>query len=491
MLNAGTTPATAVPYTYIAGAHGESTQPAPVDVRILDDDAPGVLILQTGGSTNVTEPSQFVVIGGGFVTSSRHHLRGRRRRDPHLLLRRLRHLVALRGAAARLDLLRAGSRPRQLEQERQPGHPRARRSVPHITVKNAAGNGPQNGATDYYKFEVTHEMLFDGTVLVPVRGTFDIDHGYEFGDQILWLSRLKLYNQAGQLIAQGQGFSDPAVGAAGSTTWLDDFLDYTFTQEGTYYIEVSSWLLTSGLPRGVTYDLHVSLDEHAVAGFIFSPAPVLENESANNTTTHPQSIDDFVNFFKFFDPTIGNTAANGTGFNGNIDFTTPYVRVQGSGDGSFDVYSFTVTNAMLNPPAITTDSPLVGTGLTVIDPGPFYTSATLRLTGAVVTGDVWMLGVNYRNYTASTNASLDSIANSLGSKLPAGFTYSVLTTPGVGTFLTINNPDGFTLKGVPVDGVAQTGSRRRRSRPRRSRARRPRSSPTTSRRSPSRARASR
>src|SRR5690606_31649262 len=48
-------------YSYVAGAHGEQTQPASMDVRLTDDDAPGVLVLQSGDSTNVTEPSEFVV----------------------------------------------------------------------------------------------------------------------------------------------------------------------------------------------------------------------------------------------------------------------------------------------------------------------------------------------------------------------------------------------------------------------------------------------
>ena len=60
----------------------------------------------------------------------------------------------------------------------------------------------------------------------------------------------------------------------------------------------------NGLPQGVDYDLQVSLDRHQTAGFVFSPSPVLESESSNNTLATPQSIEDFNNFFNFFDPNI-------------------------------------------------------------------------------------------------------------------------------------------------------------------------------------------
>src|SRR5207247_5586641 len=103
------------------------------------------------------------------------------------------------------------------------------------------------------------------THTAPVNATFDVDHGYEPGDPILWLSRLKLYDSAGRLIAQGPGWSYPSQGAGGSTSYLDDFLQFTFTQAGTYYIEFTSWLITNGLPQGVDYDLQVSLDRHQTA----------------------------------------------------------------------------------------------------------------------------------------------------------------------------------------------------------------------------------
>ena len=56
-------------FNYVAGHNGESTTPAPMDVKVTDDDAPGVLVLQPTGSTNVTEPTTYIVLGNGYVTS--------------------------------------------------------------------------------------------------------------------------------------------------------------------------------------------------------------------------------------------------------------------------------------------------------------------------------------------------------------------------------------------------------------------------------------
>ena len=134
-------------------------------------------------------------------------------------------------------------------------------TVPHITV-----HGTGDGNDDWYKFTIA-----SGTAQV----TLDMDNGYQFGDPILWLSKLKLYDASGDLIQQGPGYSDPSVGAGGSSTWYDDFLQTGQLAAGTYYVEVGSWLLTTGLPVGVSYDLQVSVENHPIAGFVFAPQPVL------------------------------------------------------------------------------------------------------------------------------------------------------------------------------------------------------------------------
>src|SRR5262245_58598385 len=216
--------------------------------------------------------------------------------------------------------------------------------LPHLTI---LGTGDSHA--DFYSFEITEEMLDDALQagVQGVRAFFDIDHGFERGDKILWASLFRLWAledpidptqpRLPTLLKQGPGFSfilDP-----GSTLYWDDQLDYVFTEAGKYYIEVTAWYPfgSDGVPQGVDYQLHVSIDQHEQDTFLFAPQPVQENELANNTGQDLDPADDpGANFFTLNDPAVGNSAHGG----GSIDFTTPYARVQGSGDGSYDIYTF-------------------------------------------------------------------------------------------------------------------------------------------------------
>lgn len=104
-----------------------------------------------------------------------------------------------------------------------------------------------------------------------------------------------------------------------------------------------------------------------------SPEPVAEQESGNNTQVlDPGSTDAErgLNFFTFFDPNIGS---------GVIDSSTPYVRITGSGDYSYDIYRFDVSTTQIgiNPT----------TGSTT-DTNPYHSKVEYALTGKVESGDV-------------------------------------------------------------------------------------------------------
>ena len=426
-----------VAYGWVAGTNGDVTQPGTIDFRVTDDDAPGVLVIESGGSTNVIEPSRFVVLGDGFVTQLLS--------TPGQPTRFVGDFgtSVLNGASFNNSIFTA--QDLGLGKWSQNANPDfgllagATELAPHVTVR-ALGNGD----SAFFKLTITDDMRTAGGG--QVKASFDIDRGFEFGDSIVWFSLLKLYNSGGDQIARGAGYSNPlTAGGQGSSTWLDDYLEYTFTASGDYYVEVDSWLFTSGLPVGVDYELQVQVQHHPVADFVFAPSPVHENEQANNTVGSPQSIDAATNFFRFFDPTVGN--------GGSVNFQTPYARVIGSGDGTFDIYSFQITEEMLNPAALTPGSPLAGT---VPADGPFFTSVTLKLNGTVRQGDTWKLGLRYRDYTfvAPANASLQTVAQGLASALPARFTAQVQVVGGE-VFLTIADPHGFNLRGITVDGVTQ------------------------------------
>jgi hypothetical protein len=413
-------------FTFRAGARGDAS-PKAVDTRVTDDDAPGLLVTESGGSTQVTEPTRYVVLGEGFVT----RVLGSHQFSGDFGLSIIDESGVHNSPATAQDLGLA-----DWNRNANPNISDAT-TIPHLTVR-----GTGDGDADWYRITVTPEMLAAAGGAVSV--TLDVDRGYEPGDPILWLSLLELYDEAGgRLLARGPGFSNPlASGRGGSSSWLDDFLTYTVTTAGSYLIRMGSWLLSTGLPVGVDYELHVSVAEHPTSGFVFAPQPVLENEGPN-----PQVLT-ATEFFRFFDPQVGNGAYGGT-----VDFTTPYARIQGSGDGSFDLFQFTVTPQMLDPAA---GGPIAGSS---IDAGPFFTSASLRLTGAVRPGDGWTLGLRYRDitFTADATPTLLEVAQGLrtriGEVFGARFTVTA-TDNGDGTAtLTIADPRGFNLQGLTVNGV--------------------------------------
>jgi hypothetical protein len=199
-------------------------------------------------------------------------------------------------------------------------------TIPHLTVL-----GTGDGSPDFYSFEITEEMIAN---LDPgdlgVRVIFDIDHGFELFDDVVWVSWLRLYSLVPPLdpdqptlptlLAQGNGINFPFD--SGTTWYLDDRLEYFFKEKGTYYIEVTAlYPAGDGVPVGADYELHVSITDHIEDTFIFAPEAVAEQEPENNisqdlddTATEPDDDTDAAfgdNFFSFFDPEVGNTEHGG------------------------------------------------------------------------------------------------------------------------------------------------------------------------------------
>ncbi|MEA5575683.1 filamentous hemagglutinin N-terminal domain-containing protein [Anabaena sp. UHCC 0451] len=130
--------------------------------------------------------------------------------------------------------------------------------VPYVSI-GARGNG----SVDVYAFKVN----------AGTRGVFDIDDtGFAFDEQFNSLAgtdtKLTLFNSQGQVLASNDNTS-AALGAKGSDTFLtlqqDPYFRYTFTQTGTYYIQVSNFdgrgiskLGKNNVPSH--YDLQVSLE---------------------------------------------------------------------------------------------------------------------------------------------------------------------------------------------------------------------------------------
>ena len=120
-------------------------------------------------------------------------------------------------------------------------------SMPHISVLGTGDN-----SYDYYTFTVSS---------VPAQAVFDIDNGVT-NDDGSFDSYLYLLNGDGNEISRNDD-SNTSSGQGGSISGLDSYLAYTFTQVGTYYIQVAKFP-GQEIPSNATYDLHISL-EHTLA----------------------------------------------------------------------------------------------------------------------------------------------------------------------------------------------------------------------------------
>ncbi len=520
-------------YQYVAGKNGEERLVPVLDVRIADDDAPGLLITQSGNSTNVIESSDLVVLGEGLVSSV---VTGRKylavtvaspnakpgaysisvstavgvligsasvtvtgnSTSLNSVAKQLTDALnaVLVGGTPALDVkyditvdsgvytavfsIAAKSGADVLVSSTVPaevttkfvtrfagdfGVAVLRESGVHDSIYNAlnidlarwsaASNADivkrsdgkwdphlsilatGDGSSDFYRFTITDAML--RAAGGPIVATFDIDHGYDVGDSIAWRSFLKIYDQDGRLVGQGAGGSNPldlALSGTGSTTFNDDFLTYSFSQKGTYYVQVDNASGFGGLPVGVNYTLNVSIPQHAVSGFVFAPEPLSEAEDQNNSFLNAQNVNSADNFYTFFDPNIGNVISGG-----GVSSDTPYVRIQGSGNGSYDIYSFVVTDAAINPKS--TD----GISQTP-DNSIYYKSVSFQIAGAIRTGDIWKLnGLRNQNYsyTVQANDTVEDVARELLAQLPSRFYQSSYTVTGT---VTLVDEAGFTFGGL-------------------------------------------
>jgi hypothetical protein len=281
-------------------------------------------------------------------------------------------------------------------------------TVPHLTVLGSGDGNP-----DFYSFEITEEMLkqaeADGDPGVDV--VFDIDHGYDSGDEQGWGSLLRLWELRDPLDPEQPKLPNELAASnrlnalldSGSTTLHDGLLSYTIEETGIYYIEVTSaWPAgLDGLPEGVDYELHVSIEYPAEDTFLFAPEPVAEQEVTNNTVQDldgvPTDSSFGDNFYTLYDPTVGNTDFSPEE---PIDSTSPYVRIIGSGDrtASADIYSFNIK------PEPSDIEPGAGSDL-VPATDDYYIDVELGFNGRTEAGDVGKLGLGYRDYQVVAETS--------------------------------------------------------------------------------------
>ena len=197
-------------------------------------------------------------------------------------------------------------------------------TIPHLTI---AGRG--DGSFDYFSFDAA----------AGDRVLFDID-GATFDSQLF------LYDSAGNLVASnddGFPFGGPNGDALddGSVSTEDAFLDLILAADDTYTLAVGRFDSQDGpnpgdgltgqpLDNGDQYTLHVSIDNFLpVLGSVDEVEP-------NNTIAAGQNVDN-----------AGFTLAQNDNIDdrGDTDVSTmfPHITINGTGDGTFDYYRFTVT----------------------------------------------------------------------------------------------------------------------------------------------------
>jgi T1SS-143 domain-containing protein len=114
-------------------------------------------------------------------------------------------------------------------------------TVPYVSI-----HGVGNNAVDVFSFTVTQA----GTLAV-----FDIDHGG-------FDTTLRVYNSSGtEIFYQDDGYADDP----GSSSDLDSYQSWTFSDPGTYYVVVGRWSYVN-IPTGASYELQISLPNAITGG---------------------------------------------------------------------------------------------------------------------------------------------------------------------------------------------------------------------------------
>jgi len=395
-----------------------------IDVEVLDD-TPGVLIRETGSSTDVVEETTSFEIGRGQVTANPDAMASPSTTFTGTFGQSVINEIAGNDSHATPQDLELSDWSTHQDSAIDPSESTEATSttIPHITVL-----GTGDGKHDYYRFRVPGESDSTETKRVII----DLDGGFEGGEsELFWNPVFQLLTKDG---LPTEHFSDSSAPDPGSSKYLDPHLDISL-KPGDYILEVGDEF--GGVPESVDYDLHLSVTGHPTAGFVFEPSPVAEVEQ-NNLASEAQNLTTAGNFNQLFDGNVGF---------GNLDYNTPYTRVIGSGDGSTDIYQFTVTEAMINPSAGTLDG-------TTDTANTYYTSVDLDLgeTGASTSkDDVWELHVNGKKYdhVGDSGESINDVVTALASKVTQDTTtVSTYNASADSTTLALSDDNGFRIDKV-------------------------------------------
>ncbi|MEI7701354.1 MAG: hypothetical protein WCK86_16260, partial [Planctomycetia bacterium] len=322
---------------------------ATVDMTIIDNDVPGVVITQSDGSTDVIEPTATVYTAGGTVQSlaaagtTTIFLAGTGESGTGSAAQAVREVSGNDSALTAQDLdLGPWSVTANTEILNAT-------TIPHITV---AAKG--EGRADFFRFTVTEEELTAAGNSLDI--TIDID---PTGGGVPWFGTIVLQRQGSSGHAKALPAYQRFGWSAGTTLTANSdmsamtpapasdsvthaMLGAVITTPGTYTIKVTD-RSARGVPNGAAYNLHVSREAHVVpAASVTKPVPVQE-KPVESSGLSGQDIDSQDRWFTLTNAAVGVSSA-GTLFASN---TVPYTTIEGSGDGRPDYYQFTVSSSDL------------------------------------------------------------------------------------------------------------------------------------------------
>ena len=270
-------------------------------------------------------------------------------------------------------------------------------------------------------------------------------------------TELFLYSSTGGSVLASNDDSSPSSGGGGSTSVRDSYFEYTFSAAGTYVIGVGKFNSTGGIggitgdapDTGDSYTLQVSVENHPLGGGGVDPVPEAEPNSSIATAHN-------------IDGAGWNLSSNSNIANST---TIPHITVEGTGDGTFDYYSFTIANAG-DTTVFDIDNKanlfeVFLSGLTLIggdvsgEGGAIINSADLTVTSSTISGNSTELvgGGIFNNGTATITSSTIS-----GNSAPIG---SEILLIGIGSAnLNDNNLLGDSSKTTAqaLDGVSAGAS---------------------------------
>ena len=303
-------------------------------------------------------------------------------------------------------------------------------TIPHITI-----NGTGDDTFDMFSFTANNGD----------RGIFDID-GSTFD------TTLALLDSSGTVIA----FNDDDDEGDGGV--LPSRIDFTFGSSGTFFLFVDQFAgnagVGAGVPAGETYDLHVSVENHALGGGVGAATDDVVLNA--NVTASGGNGSVTINAANDILQNSGAVSAAGSGaidFNAGTDTTDGVITMadgtsasSGSGPVTLDADG----NITISSVSTTGDVTATSTGGGILDGGDSGTDVTgsslaLRAATGIGSGDALETAISTlaAGNTSSGNIEID---NSVGGLLTLGTVdgLSGVTNTAPGGTIVITNASPLT-----------------------------------------------